>query len=92
MNKTLTIAEWCRFLDMDYATYKQRIRKGMTPYEAISTPVKKYDELVTHKGVTLKASEWCKKVGISNNAYHSRMSHLGWSKEKACTTPYLRRY
>lgn len=42
---------------------------------------------LTYKGETLCQSQWAEKVGISPSLLHQRMHKLGWSLEKALTTP-----
>jgi hypothetical protein len=40
----------------------------------------------THDGKTLNITQWCKELGISHAAFYRRLE-LGWTFEKAITTP-----
>ncbi|NCC68647.1 MAG: hypothetical protein EOM14_10745 [Clostridia bacterium] len=43
--------------------------------------------LITYNGQTMTASHWAEAVGISYTTLISRITELGWSMEKALTTP-----
>lgn len=41
----------------------------------------------THNGKTLTLSQWAKETGINKRTLSYRIDSLGWSIEKALTTP-----
>jgi hypothetical protein len=47
--------------------------------------------LITHKGVTDSIAGWAKKVGIPHVVIYARLVKLGWTTERALTTPAQRR-
>ena len=44
---------------------------------------------LTHDGETATLAEWAERLGISTATLYSRVGRLGWSVEKALTTPRL---
>jgi hypothetical protein len=63
-------------------TVRSRMRGGWTVWEAVSTPVKKINQLVTKEKIEIAA-----KNGISESCVYNRVYKNGWSIEKAITTP-----
>lgn len=47
----------------------------------------KTNRLITYNGETHCMSEWAEKVGITSNALALRLNRLGWSIDRALTTP-----
>jgi hypothetical protein len=45
------------------------------------------NKLITHDGVTLPISEWARIKSIRRDTLHNRIFRLGWSSERALTTP-----
>lgn len=43
--------------------------------------------LLTHDGRTLILSDWARELGLTPNALRMRLVKLGWSVERALTTP-----
>lgn len=43
--------------------------------------------LITFDGVTLSLSKWAKRIGVNSLTLKSRLDDLGWSVERALTTP-----
>lgn len=41
-NTTKTVAQWCRFLNIDTRVVNSRIHRGRSPIEAITVPIRKY--------------------------------------------------
>ncbi len=48
---------------------------------------KRSNKNMTYNGVTKTLSEWAEHTGISKTALKQRLNKLGWSLEKALTTP-----
>lgn len=46
-------------------------------------------KLITFDGVTLSRSKWARRIGIDRSVLKSRLNRLGWSVERALTTPSL---
>lgn len=47
---------------------------------------------LTYNGVTKTISEWARTIGVSDSVIRQRISKLGWSTEKALSTPILKSY
>lgn len=45
------------------------------------------NRLITYQGKTLTLTQWCDKLNLSSEAVSIRLNKLGWSEEKALTTP-----
>lgn len=44
-------------------------------------------KLITFDGITLSRSKWARRIGIDRSVLRSRLNALGWSVERALTTP-----
>lgn len=45
------------------------------------------NRIITANGVSMSVSEWARRIGIHQSAIHHRMRRMGWSPERAVTTP-----
>ena len=80
-NKFKSQREMCKAYDIDYYTFKARIRTGWTLKDALEG---KY--VTDHKGNKFKSrEEMCKAYGISYGTFKSRM-RLGWTLKDALET------
>ena len=62
------LKDWAREFNIKYTTlYHRVVRSGMTLQEAL-----KYSKLVNYKGKTQSVKAWCKELGISQVAAHSK--------------------
>lgn len=43
--------------------------------------------MISYNGSTKNLTEWCKELGLDYKLVHNRMTKLGWSFEKAISTP-----
>lgn len=43
--------------------------------------------MITHEGVTKNLTEWCSELGLEYKMVHNRLKKLGWTFEKAISTP-----
>ncbi len=43
---------------------------------------------ITYDGITLCVADWAKRLGISRSTLRQRLDYMGWSVEKALTTPH----
>ena len=48
---------------------------------------KRSNRLLTHNGETLTIAEWARRLNVNYFSLHDRITRLGWSAEKALTTP-----
>jgi hypothetical protein len=48
--------------------------------------------MITHKGITKNITDWAIELGIRPQTLTMRVSQLGWSHEKALTTPVKKRF
>ena len=51
---------------------------------------KRNNHNVTYNGVTRSVAEWAELIGCGYNTLHARLHRLGWSIEKALSTPIER--
>lgn len=48
---------------------------------------RRYVHLLTFEGRTLSLSEWAREIGVPRHTLRYRLHHLGWTVERAFTTP-----
>lgn len=86
--RSMTLTEWSKELNVSPTSLKARLRKGMTIGEVISEPIGPYRPFtLEYQGRTLSAREWSEITGIPTRMIRTRVRGLGWSAEKALTTP-----
>jgi hypothetical protein len=84
------VAEVARELGLPYSLVISRCVMGRETGDDLETDPslrKPYGELIEIGGVSRTRAEWCKLNGISQNVASSRITRLGWTVEKALTTP-----
>ena len=86
-NKTQTMAEWGRELNISDDTISSRLFNGWTCLEALEivkhkTIKKQSISPITYEGRTMTLTEWAKERNIHRNTLSSRL-HNGWSIEEA---------
>lgn len=90
-NQTLTIKQWSTLTGISTATIHARLYRGWTIEKTLTTAVAptKKDKLlsITFKGETKTQAAWARELNISKYTLHNRLARLGWSIEKALTTP-----
>ena len=92
-NKFESTSELCRFYNIKLSMYKERLKLGWTVEQAITTPAKNMKivkkECTDHLGNKFTSlNEMCKAYNLTRYCYSSRLK-LGWTQEKALTTPYV---
>ena len=91
---TGTMAELCDHFGMDYMLVNNRVQKGWSIEDALSTPkgapTKRRNNLITFNGITKTVSEWNKEIGGSKNTLSERLRQ-GYSIERALTEPVRKR-
>ena len=86
--RTQTAAQWADELDLRYATILERIGKGLTPEEILST--RRLDEtLLTLDGLTLNLKEWGAKLNLKPSILSKRLAK-GMPIEKVLATGSLK--
>ena len=91
---TGTMSELCERFGLDYALVNNRVQKGWSIEDAMSTPkgapTKKRNHLITFRGVTKTVAEWNETLGGTKNTLSERLRH-GYSIERALTEPVRKR-
>lgn len=90
-----TIADICREFSANYGLVIERMNRGRTLAESIETkPGEMLDansHLLTYNGETHTVAEWGRILGFKNKNTLGARLHMGWSAEKALTTPLRKR-
>ena len=80
---------------MDVSLSDERMNRGRTLAESIETkPGEMLDansHLLTYNGETHTVAEWGRILGFKNKNTLGARLHMGWSAEKALTTPLRKR-
>jgi len=91
-----SITDKCKVYNISRTTYRNRIKKGMSEKEALTTPVKRKQQSINYNGVHYnKLSTFLKAYNLSMSDYYNA-KNLGWSldelvhKSKSfdCVDPY----
>ena len=88
---TKSWADWCAEKKIPRKTVYGRMRKGLSFEEAISrrsfrgSPF--WEQKITHDGMTLTASQWAHRNGISSPCFFHRVKSIGMTPEEAVLTP-----
>lgn len=90
--ETMSISAWARRIGIDDAALSSRLRRGWTLEKALTTPPLPPSMgggaiLLTHDGETMTLQEWARRLAIQPATILARIKKLGWSTEKALTTP-----
>ena len=81
---TDTLSGWASRLGCTYLTLYKRIRRGMTPADAIHAGADHmWRTYLTINGERHTIAEWGRKVGVSPDTISSRISTYGWTAEEA---------
>ena len=84
-NKFKSRAEMCRYHNVSFSTYSERIKAGHSVKEALTGEV--YTTATDHKGIKYRShANMCKQYGIAVNTYNNRIAK-GWTVEEALLTP-----
>ena len=75
-------------IDNDKGYYKENCRWATKETQANNTRRNKH---ITHNGKMLSYAQWDKSLGGSNGLIKCRIEELGWTEEKAVTTPARQR-
>jgi transcriptional regulator with XRE-family HTH domain len=81
---------WARRCGVEAKLIWDRMDRGWTFEEAISKDPSKFGKgpkLYTYQGKTMTLQQWAEYLGMKINTLKKRIDVLGWSFEKAITTP-----
>lgn len=84
-DKTQTITQWARDLNVDPTTLGWRLRLGWTVDETLTTPINKAIVL-NYNGQNKTIQEWSKELKIKECTLYDRLEK-GWSHEEVLSTP-----
>lgn len=89
-----SISSLCKAWNMTRSTYNARIKSGWTIEQALTTPQKQIrinkQSCFDHKGIEYESlNAMCNQYGIARHTYSTRVDKLGWTIEKALTTPNI---
>jgi hypothetical protein len=93
-NEFTSISDMCKFWNMTRSTYNARIKNGWSIERALTEPQRqvnmKRQKWTDHKGNDFPSlNAMCEAYGITHHTFHTRVTKLGWSVEKALTTPNI---
>lgn len=86
--KRIQVIELCEELGRDAKVIRERLHRGEDIHSALR--VNRLAD-ITYKGKTQNLVEWAKEMGLPRTTLQSRMNELGWSVDKAMTTPHRTR-
>lgn len=66
---------------------KEWVEKHTESKDAAATPAKKRGALIEYNGKSQNICAWAKELGVSANTLYGRIYHMGWTVERAFTTP-----
>lgn len=87
--ETHTLAQWCEVFGLERNVVAMRIYRDKIPFEEAIKRGNRVKRLLTYKGKTQSISEWTKELGFKKNTLDNRLNKLGWTVEKALSTPEL---
>jgi len=85
--EVFTISEWSERLNIPDTTIHSRLSNGYSEQEAIKNGTLARQHLLSFDGKTLTLAEWSSLIGVPYETLRHRVSYLGWSVERALTTP-----
>lgn len=89
-NETLTLTEWSRRAGVSRAGLMRRLDSGWSVEQACTRgPLPIKHRMLTFRGETLSVTDWSLRIGVAASQIHGRLDRLGWSVERALTTPTL---
>jgi len=89
--RTMILADWAKELGMDKGVLRARLKEyGWTVERALTTPLnspRKTSRMLTHRGRTQPMADWAREMQMNYKTLKNRINNLGWSVERALTTP-----
>lgn len=87
--RRLPLQDWAKISGIPMGTLHGRLRAGWSDERALTTPTDRVRR-VEWNGETRTVGEWAKVLGMPRTLLHVRLGQMGWSVEKAFTTPVKR--
>lgn len=88
-NKSLV--EWAEFFGINPSTVGTRLFRGIPIEEVFNKDHREIDKTaIEFNGKTQSLYKWSKELGVQRQTLYSRIYRMGWSIEKALTTPIQR--
>lgn len=92
---TQSVPDWADQLGISQKILHFRLRAGWTVEDTLTIPANgrrpQCSHLLTFEGITLSVADWAKRLGISQETLHWRLSKK-WSVERVLTTPPRKRH
>lgn len=85
-DRTQTLAEWCRELNIAVHTAQSRIARGWDDVRALQTPVRT-QTLYAFQGESHTLKEWGVLCNLSVKVIRDRLTRYGWTLERSLITP-----
>lgn len=88
--ETKTLKEWSDIYGVPMSLINYRLKSGWNEKEAVSKETREIDERigeVTFGEKTMSLQEWADEINIPISTLSNRIKVLGWSIEKALSTP-----
>lgn len=85
--RVLAVTQWADESGLGVSTIRERLRRGWTPGKAVAAPAMERTQIVEFRGEALPISEWARRLGLARRTLCNRLASLGWSVERALTTP-----
>jgi hypothetical protein len=91
--ETHSVKEWSKIVGVHAASIQSRLRLGLSIEEALSGSRRpsRVASRYSYGGVSLTLDQWADRLGIPRATLVARIGKLGWSFERAITTPAKRR-
>lgn len=84
---TDTMSGWARRRGLTVGCLAERLRRGMTPDDAVNSPwVPKGGPYILN-GVSKTLNAWCLEYRITRSSVSHRLNSSGWTLQEALTTP-----
>jgi len=92
--ETMCLKDWAKRIGISQRSVSHRLASGWSVEKALSTPFvppnKRGVIMLTHDGKTMPLQEWSCMLNVQPNTIYQRINLLGWSVEKALSTPTRR--
>ncbi len=88
-SKKHALAQWCEIFGLDYSVVYMRLYRNHLSFEEAIKKGNRVERRLTFKGKTQSMSEWTRELGFKKNTLDNRLNKLGWTVERALSTPEL---
>ncbi len=83
---TKPLQQWVAEYGLTLNTLRKRLKRGLSPEEAIATPAQNKTRLITIDGDTRSLADWLLHYNLSDVTFYRRIAR-GFSEQDAITTP-----